>query len=260
MLGRGDGLEWLKVLKQRAGLPEDPVSHRRRQRDHRGARDEGRRRRLPAQAGADAREADHLDPRPHRDHGRAHGVARPRGAHGGPLARRQGAHPGHQGAAPDRRGRHGARLPRLARERRRAAGGQDPAPGDRAQQEGAGALHGGVRHGRAHPEPPRGAHLRPRQLPEQRLPGDGVLRGRRPQQAPGRQAGAAAGGAEVLPRADVRARRHPREGHPAPRPQAAEPDVPPATAASPSSTSASPRTSPPPTAPARARSSARRAT
>ena len=197
MLGRGDGLEWLKTLKQRARLPEGPVPHRRRQRDHRRARDESRRRRLPAQAGADAREADRLDPRAHREHGRAHGFARPRRAHGRPCARRQGAHPRHQGAAHDRRRRHGARLPRLARRRRRAAGGQDPAPGDRAQPQGAGALHGGIRPGRAHPEPPRGAHLRPRQLRSPRLPGDGILRRRRPEQAPRRAGGAAERSAEA---------------------------------------------------------------
>ena len=164
MLGRGDGLEWLQSPQAAPRLPEGAVPHRRRQRDHRGARDEGRRRRLPAQAGADAREADHLAARAHRRRDRAHRVARPRRAHGRPRARRQGAHSRHQGAAPDRRGRHGARLPRFARGRRRAAGGEDPAPRDRDQQEGAGALHGGVRPGRAHPEPPRGAHLRPRQL------------------------------------------------------------------------------------------------
>ena len=42
MLGRGDGLEWLQHFKARAGLPAGHVPHRRGQRDHRGARDEGR--------------------------------------------------------------------------------------------------------------------------------------------------------------------------------------------------------------------------
>ena len=134
--------------------------------------------------------------------------------------------PGIKRAAPHRRGRHVARVPRLARERRRAAGGEDPAPRGHLRPAGAGALHGGVRAGRAHPEPARGAHLRPRHLGGARLPGDGVLRGRRPQQAPGRQARCRRRGAAAVPRADVRAGRHPREGHPAPRPQAAEPDVP----------------------------------
>ena len=48
--------------------------------------------------------------------------------------------------------------------RRRAAGGEDPAPRDHRRQEGARALHGGILAGRAHPEPPRGAHPRPRHL------------------------------------------------------------------------------------------------
>ena len=56
-----------------------------------------------------------------------------------------------------------------------------------ADTQGARALHGGVLAGRAHPEPARGAHLRPRHLERARLPGDGVLRGRRPQQAARRQ-------------------------------------------------------------------------
>ena len=66
MLGRGDGLEWLKSPQAAPGVPEGAVPHRRRQRDHRGACDEGRGRRLPAQAGADARKADRLAARAHR--------------------------------------------------------------------------------------------------------------------------------------------------------------------------------------------------
>ena len=61
MLGRGDGLvaEGTQAARR---LPEGSLPHGRRQRNHRGARDEGRRRRLPAQAGADARPADLVDP------------------------------------------------------------------------------------------------------------------------------------------------------------------------------------------------------
>ena len=84
----------------------------------------------------------------------------------------------------------------------------------------------------------------PRHLGRARLPGDGVLRGRRPQRSgSAARRSPPAECAAAFPRADVRARRHPREGHPAPRPQAAEPDVPRRTAASRWSTSASPSTS-----------------
>ena len=97
-------------------------------------------------------------------------------------------HPGHQGAAPDRRGRHVARLPRLARGRRRAAGGEDPAQRDHRRQDGArrassrsttwssasSSRHVARIHGHGISERPR-------------LPGDGVLRRRRPEQAAGGQ-------------------------------------------------------------------------
>jgi chemotaxis response regulator CheB len=56
--------------------------------------------------------------------------------------------------------------------------GENPAPGRRGQPQGDGTVHGRVRDGRAHPEPPRRAHPRARQVREQRLSGDGILRGR----------------------------------------------------------------------------------
>jgi CheY-like chemotaxis protein len=71
------------------------------------------------------------------------------------------------------------------------------------------AVHGGVLTGRAHPEPPRGAHLRPRQSGEPCLPGDGILRRRRSQQTARGQAAAGARGTSAVPRAHARARRHP---------------------------------------------------
>ena len=75
-------------------------------------------------------------------------------------------------------------------------------------------------------QPARGADPRPWRVGRACLPRNGVLRRRRPEQAP-RQQGAAAGGMPAdLPRADVRAGRHPRAGHPAPGPEAPEPDVP----------------------------------
>ena len=209
-------------------LPQGPVPHRRRQRDHRGARDEGRRRRLPAQAGADAREADRLAARADRR------ITVERTVSPDLASRMEGHALGGKVRIPGIKVLHligeggTARVYLASRE-------DDDEP----------LVVKILRHEIVTNKKALERFMEEYAMVERiqsrhvaRIVGHGnydnyaylvmeFFEGGDLNKRLGRQGGAAAGGVAVFPRADVRARRHPREGHPAPRPEAAEPDVPP---------------------------------
>ena len=131
MLGRGDGLEWLKVLKQRADCPKvlfltgagnEIIAVRAMKAgadDYQRKQELTRDRLISSIRELTATEVERtVSPEL---------AARMAGHSLGAKV-----HSRHQGAAPHRRRRNRARLPRLTRGRRRASRREDPAAGDRA--------------------------------------------------------------------------------------------------------------------------------